>query len=506
MKISDGDMGMQFEVSGKKCRLLFDNPSNYKEVASHFLSDSVVSGAFTSFVQGLNYNRYTEEKFMIGGGSMGDADVGRIVDAYFNGDDIENVISSIGVGKSIPAFLGEIDGFDFVDKSIIDFYETFVATYGLIDSSARSELKAALMTAASDYIIDMMKSLDKSTYRDLFEIDETVELVFVPSSCRSKFSGFIDSRSVVNVSDVDSELTLVMDDEALNLLKLLNVSASDFVDFLKDKSGFDVLNSHNNIGLISQKCTRFRDNLEAWKFVCDVESKTPVSSDFNYPVWLKDEKYRNHISSIARVLLDDSRPPAISMESLCTILENPSDGGVATYNFEGNVRALLSGEYGKPFIAQGGRVGLHNFGEDSGYLTAVDSEILVDVRSGEIFAESGLANPPCDTYHTEPGVMTTTTKPYHLSGLVQRDNNNWRSSDIREDGGYLEIELNPDIAFDGKDAYWVTAHFPDGSQNTSSEIFNPQYAMESVEDEVRRLMASTDKWGCKMENNPKISM
>lgn len=313
------------------------------------------------------------------------------------------------------------------------------------------ELLDAVIDRLEGAAVEAMYLNDKSTPADAVPSHVVVEMPFIPDAHLLGIDDMFTGHSGVCFSAA----TAVPNSNFIRALKFFNVSPLEFVEEAA-RRGVDLTDPENG------------DNALRWKAVLDVGtgstlniSKLPLSGKYEIADW-------NETVALAHTARDFDRQPSLTMDSLFTVLDNASYGGVPVYVARLPLKEILAGKFDKPFLATGGFIGIHDFLNGSGYIKKPDAPVLIDPSKGE-FMPRGRGTVDA-VYGIVGSCYRAEIVPTEVPAYQRIKENVWLRT--AADGRQAEITMSK--ADDGADEYWVTTLDVSGSEagpRGTAEVF-----------------------------------
>jgi hypothetical protein len=423
----------------------------------------------------------------------------KFVDAYFSGgrDAVHEVVVSEGWFNEVGDAYWEDEKRNFEGK-LRDALEPLADE--IVEASDDEDLEATdivdtlveyLEEALRDVVEDAMREQDTSKIEDCIPPRAKTEFIFVPDM--GKLSA--DDLTVNFVGYYRSLDAIVPNLNFLRMLQFFNISVSEYMDAARgyindiregEKAAYDAEYPRKLEAEEKRRANRAAIRAEAGMEpeTCDdplVEPYVPYpdldSHDRHGQYWRAIEGIENgDITEASKLDLpytynrdqwnamvrklsmgkDVSRPAALSIEGLRVIVENcGGDGGdVPCFVMHAEIADVLAGRLDGPLLAQGGQIGLHDFGNGAGYLTRTEAPVLLDPATGSWTARIW-GNSVNKVYDKASEAFKATVEPTDASALwpmVRPDVYRHESNDG------LSAEIFGQFDADGEMEFWVTTY------------------------------------------------
>ena len=474
---------MEFEIDGEIINLDIFKADSHHSIASKFISHTAVKEKLTKIANDFYYAAYPDPDQ----GGASDTLINKIAGAYLEGgiDKVQEVIFDEELFQSTSDTIFYSGNSNFSDDISTNFYEAYLQKFGLTDSQELSHLRNLIDDYVRDEVVQLMEDGDTSVFTDLFSSHDTIRLSYIEG--RGQY-GCIDDISTHH-NDVCSESTTILADiNTMLLFKLLNVSPLKFVDYMREERNVDLLNPEISDSLTETSKKSYRENAQAWRFICAIDGGEYIEDNFDYPYWLSSDDEQVTLASLVRQTHDDTRKPVVSMKDLVTILDNSSYGGVGTLYFRVNVKSLLKGELDNQFLAKGGQIGLHDFINGSGYLSDVTNEVLIDPSSGSITTDDSFGYAPESVYGFVQSYLDVNIKPFESDNndLKMYKPGSWRCVFDNDKMATVQLEETEE----GIEVYRLTTHSADGREITPHEHSSPFSSLSEVVSKIEEIKKS----------------
>lgn len=425
---------MQFTIGKSTVTMEFSNSKDYAAVASAFLADPTVAAALKDHAASFYFRSWDRD---------GDVDQ----------QTIDKVVG-IALDQGVPAAVDYMIENDFdinpseyfracegrktTTSFISGFINAFAEENGIEEDSAEWEsFVETVLEWVVETIEEHMSEEDKSTPADFFKRGDEARVSFIQGYEKR---GYIDDIFSAHADNTCQSDTVKPDRNLMLQFKLFNISPVEFVDYYKERRGYDLANPTFGDGVSDYHRRQFLENAQAWSFACAVYNGSDVS-EIEIPDWLDYGTRAEEMAEVIRSCRDLDRPSAFSLETLETILDNATYGGVGTWYGRVNAKEIMQGQFENSFVATGGQIGVHDFINGSGYLTDVENDVLIDLRDGKLISDARFRNNPESVYGFTRRALDGETKGTKPSDWVRFGEGLWRSIAPTQDGVYAEIKL-----------------------------------------------------------------
>jgi hypothetical protein len=340
-----------------------------------------------------------------------------------------------------------------IDKALEEVYQALedaAASQNVnLDGSIRDDFHEIL----EDDIATWLSEFDKSAPTDIIPSHADVEVAFVLGYGVLGIDD-LQTRHFDHMSALDTVLPTA---NFLRFLKLINMAPSEYIAICAEE-GRDP-----SIVTPTENMSDFRkEELERhaleWQAVLDVErgtndfiSKLPLRGNYEIAEW-------NSRVELIQSIKDYDRPASVSAKDLVNIVDNASYGGVATFAARLPLKDMVEGKFDKPFLAQGGFVGLHDFVNGSGYIETPAAPILIDPAVCRMFVQTKRKDAIDEVYSIVPNAYRIKTMPFELPEWQRTGEDLWRRNG---DEGHVEIFRRK--GDDGETEFWVQSFDSDGN-------------------------------------------
>jgi hypothetical protein len=428
---------MQFTIGKSTVSFDIKEGQDYAAIAQTLLSDETVKAALKEHAASFYFRSWDSDD------RIEQATIDKVVaKALEEGVDaaIDYMIEN-HFDREPSLYYHNCDGKESTRKVLSSFLTEYASTAEMDDDDVE-EFEEAILEAAAEHVVEEMAEADKSQPHEIFSKNETARVAFVQGYGTV---GYIDDIHTSH-ADTTCQSDTVMPDRNLMLqFKLMNVSPVEFVEYYKAKHGQDLREPEFGDGVSAYRRGQFIENAQAWRFACDVYEGRDVSAN-QIPDWLSYGNRSLEMADVIRGCRDLDRPSAVSLETLETILDNASYGGVATWYGRLNAREILQGCFENSFVAEGGQIGVHDFVNGSGYLGSVERPVLIDMRDGKLVGDDRFRYNPESVYGFVQRALDTDTVGVKVSDWVRFAENSWRCA-ANEEGVYAEIVRTGEFTF-----------------------------------------------------------
>lgn len=364
---------------------------------------------------------------------------------------------------------------DDLKRALRDFAE---AAEEAADWLTEEEVTEACCEALKDHLLDAMRDSDKSTFEDSIPSHVKVETAFIPDYNQLG----VDDMFMHHWDVVFSAETALADSNLMRFLKFMNVAPSEFVAACRER-GFDPSQPVRGKETSDYRWQQVEENAQLWRAVLDVEagrndeiSKLPLRSSYEIAEW-------NSAVELVRAGKDCDRPRLVPMDDLFTIMDNASYGGVPVWAAKLPLKDILAGKFEKPFTAEGGLIGIHDFINGSGYLETLKTKISIDPASGGYRRSTSGRWSIDDVYGFVGSAWKAEVSAWDKPDWLRNRPDGWTRAS--KDGRFAEIKLSQGDA--GVPKYWVQTFDKDGSEGgprQTAEVFAELDAAKADADEA----------------------
>jgi len=344
------------------------------------------------------------------------------------------------------------------------------------------EIMEALVEALREDCVQAMYDNDASTPADAIPRHVTVELPFIPDYGDRGIEDLFTSHT----DTVSGSETVIPDAALMRALKFFNVSPREFVEEAA-RRGIDLVSGEVGEGTSDYRRRQAEENALRWCAVLDVEagstgniSRLPLRSQGEIADW-------NETVELARTAKDHDRPASLSMDSLFTVLDNATYGGVPCYVMRVPLKDLVAGKFDTPFLATGGFVGLHDFINGSGYIEAPDGPVLIDPSNGG-FRVRESKDEVDDVYGIVHRYYEARVAPVEVSPWQRIREDMW----LRREGDGREAVVTRASAGDGTEEFWIATADGEGEAAGPRAVAEAYLSLEEAKAEGDRALA--EEW------------
>lgn len=340
-----------------------------------------------------------------------------------------------------------------IDRILGDVLEEF-------DNLNGEEIKDELSDYFEDTIIDAMIESDDSKVEDCIPSHAKVDIVFIPDNHIYAW----DDMYTHHWDVCFSAETALADSNMIRVLKFFNISPEEFIEEAKER-GFDPSKPEISENISDYRRGQIEENALKWRAILEARGigkghirQLKLPSKYEMAEW-------NRTVDLARTCRDYDRPSSVSMDTLFTILDNASYGGVSAFVCRVPLTEVMNGVLDKPFTAMKGLIGIHDFMNGSGYIDQPEAPILIDPKKGKFSIRS-----VDDVYGIVPYYYNTEIQHVEVGPWIQNKPGKWLNID--DDGRFAEISRT--LAEDGIEEFWVSTCDKDGDlagPRETSEVF-----------------------------------
>jgi len=346
-----------------------------------------------------------------------------------------------------------------IDQALDEVYDEVYSAVAKEGIPLDRDLGDLLKEELSDDIQEWLSEFDDTAPFDIIPNHARVEVAFVVDYG----SLGIDDLQTQHIGHGSSIDTVMPNANFLRFLKLINMAPSEYIAACV-KEGRDPSVPVIGEELDDYQARRIERLALEWQAVLDVErgtseaiSKLPLSSEYAITEW-------NSRVDLINTIKDYDRPCAISDKDVVNIVENASYGGVATFVARVPLKDLISGVLTKPFMAEGGFVGLHDFINGSGYIETPRAAVLIDPAVGQFFIQSTRKDAVDDVYGIVSSCYNIKMTPYEAPEWKHVGENKWKNYKAE---GFIEIVRT--VADDNVEEFWVQSFDSEGNPAGSRE-------------------------------------
>ncbi|MCV9963673.1 hypothetical protein OIU34_17370 [Pararhizobium sp. BT-229] len=472
---------MQFTIGKSTVNMEFPDSKDNNAVASAFLANPDVAAAVKEHAASFYFQAWDRD------GDLDQSTINTVIGiALDKGTDaaadymIEN---DFDVNPS--DYFRACDGEKSTTKLIENFLSTFASENGIEeDSEDWNAFCEAVLERVTEKVEEQLSDTDKSSPADFFKRGDQVRISFIQGY---ETRGYIEDIFSAHADNTCQTDTVKPDRNLMLQFKLLNISPVEFVEYYKEKRGHDLANPTFGEGVSDYHRRQFLENAQAWRFACDVYNGVDVSES-EIPDWLDYGSRAQEMAEVIRSCRDLDRPSAVSLETLETILDNATYGGVGTWYGRVSAKEIMQGQFENSFVATGGQIGVHDFINGSGYLTDVENDVLIDLRDGKLIGDARFRNNPESVYGFTRRALDGDTKGATLTDWVRHKDGGWRSCEKSEDGLYAEISLVGDVNGERKNFSIV---YKNGDNQSQGDTFDFSGTLDAAKAYTRQLLVYT---------------
>lgn len=370
-----------------------------------------------------------------------------------------------------------------INNALEDAYQAVYDAVSEAGGDLEIDLHDEVQEAMSDDIATWMSDNDTSNPTDIIPNHAEVEVAFAMDY---GVLG-IDDLHTEHFDHVSSLETVVPNANFLRFLKLINMAPSEYIAICVEEGRDPSVASYPEDASDYRKERADEIALE-WQAVLDVERgtsehirKLPLRSKYEIDEW-------NSRVDLIRTIKDYDRPVAISDKDVVTIMDNATYGGVASFVARLPLKDLVADKFSKPFLAKGGFVGLHHFGNGSGYIEGPREPVLIDPAAGQFFIASARKDAIDDVYGIVGSYYKISAKAYDVPEWRHVGADKW----LRK-GEESAVEITRSKGADGAVEFWVQSldadYEPAGPRETA-EVFTDFEAAKAEGDAILDRSAS----------------
>lgn len=437
---------MQFTIGKTAVTLEINDTKDYVGIANALLADEAVAAEIKAHAASFYFRAWEND------GDIDQKAIDKVVSlALESGVDaaVDYMVEN-NWDRNPTEYFRSCDGHASTEKLLSDFLAKFAAAAGF-DADTKEAFREAIVEVVSEAVEEALPETDKSTPAEAFASGHTARVAFVQGYGNRGYIDDIASSHADNTCQTD---TVHPDRNLMLQFKLLNISPVEFIEYYAAKHGQDLRFPDIGENVSDYHRRQFLENAAAWRYACDVFAGADVS-DAALPDWLSYGNRAAEMAEVIRSCKDVDRPPAVSLETLETILDNATYGGVATWYGRVNVREIMRGEFESSFIADGGQIGVHDFINGSGYLDSVENDVLIDMRDGKLVGDGRFKYNPEEVYGFTHRALNCNTRGAKVSDWVRYTEDTWRNT-ATDDGLYAEIALTGGVADSDRKVFLVT--------------------------------------------------
>lgn len=292
-----------------------------------------------------------------------------------------------------------------------------------------------------EIMYDAMYEADTSTPEDSLPSHIKAEITFIPDNHLLAIDDMYPSHTGHSFSAEDARPSSSL----MRILRFFNVSPAEFVDECK-KRGWDPTIPDVDENMPDYRRKNIELDALTWKSILEISEGTtnhirelPLSDKYQINEW-------NSIVSLVKDGKDLDKPAVVDMDTLFTILDNATYGGVPCFSARVPVKDILNGALDKPFKVTGGQIGVHDFINGSGYVDTLQGELTIDPSKGKISTSS-----IDDVYGMVGSAYNVDITDAEVTGWVRAKENQWLKID-----GDRTVKIERSTSPDGNDKFWVT--------------------------------------------------
>jgi hypothetical protein len=327
-------------------------------------------------------------------------------------------------------------------QDVLDAIESLAEEARAENIDMEGDVSDDLYELFQDDVATWLSEFDTSKPLDIIPSHAEVEVAFVVDYGDLGLDDLMTHRNAI-VSAID---TITPDSNFLRFLKLINLAPSEYIAICAEEGRDPSVAIFD--GEVSDYDRRRAEELALqWQAVLDLErdsiehiSKLPLSGKYQIAEW-------NSRVDLAASIKDYDRPVALTNAEIVTVVDNATDGGVASFVTRLKLRDMVEGKFDKPFLATGGYVGLHDYINGSGYIETPSAPILIDPQISPMAIPSARKDRVNEVYGIVENTFRVQTTPYEAPEWRHAGQAKWVR---KHDGGHVEILRRPgdDGAFD----------------------------------------------------------
>lgn len=434
---------MQFTIGQSTVTMTFPDSKDFSAVANAFLANPLVAAAIKDHAASFNFRAWDRD------GDVDQQTINKVIDIALDkgADAAADYMTENDFDINPSEYFHVCEGKKTTTALISSFVDAFAEENGLEDGADEyGRFREQLLQWVVETVEEHMTNEDKSTPADFFKRGDEARVSFIQGY---ETRGYIEDISSAHADNICQSDTVKPDRNLMLQFKLFNISPVEFVEYYKEKRGHDLVNPTFGEGVSDYHRGQFLENAQAWRFACAVYNGADVS-DIEIPDWLDYGNRAQEMAEVIRSCRDLDRPSAVSLDTLETILDNATYGGVGTWYGRVSAKEIMQGQFDNSFVATGGQIGVHDFVNGSGYLTFVEKDVLIDLRDGKLVSDERFRDNPESVYGFTRRGLDCETKGVKLTDWVRFGEGQWRSTAPTQDGVYAEITLGRAVDDDRK--------------------------------------------------------
>lgn len=472
---------MQFTIGKSTVTMEFPDSKDHSAVATAFLANPDVDAALKEHAASFYFSAWDRD------GDVDQSTINTVIGIALDrgADAAADYMIENNFDTNPSEYFRACDGVQSTTKFIENFLSTFASENDIEeDTEEWDSFRETVIEQVTETVEEQMSETDKSIPADFFKRGDEARVSFIQGYGTR---GYIDDI-VSGYADNTCQSDTVNPDRNLMLqFKLLNISPVEFVEYYKEKRGHDLANPTFGEGVSDYRRRQFLENAQAWRFACDVYNGVDVS-EAEIPDWLDYGTRAREMAEVIRSGRDLDRPSAVSLDTLETILDNATYGGVGTWYGRVSAKEIMQGQFENSFVATGGQIGVHDFINGSGYVTTVEADVLIDLRDGKLVSDSSYRYNPESVYGFTRRALDGDTKGVTLTDWVRYKEGGWRSCEKSEDGLYAEISLVADVDGERKN---FSISYKDGDNHTRGDAFTFIGTLAAAKDYAKSFLVYT---------------
>lgn len=437
--------------------------------------------AQTKFIEDI-FRRVGKESFFEAFPTASDIDLttaNKIVDAYF--DDPESGVHQLYIDKNWDenpsTYFYHAGVKSDLESELSDILDTIYDETDIEQDDVFEALLEADEGRLRDVIYEAMREADNSTPEKSFPSHLKADITFIPDNHKLAIDDMYPSYNGYCFSAQDARPS----SNLMRILRFFNVSPSEFVEECKNR-GWDPTNPEIPEDAPDYRRKDIELDALTWKSILELGEGTtdfirqlPLPSKYDIAEWN---------STVKEVVggKDIDRPMVVDMETLFTILDNASYGGVPCFVARVPIKDILGGQLNGPFKVTGGQIGVHDFINGSGYVDTLAGELIIDPSKGKLTTRS-----IDDVYGMVGSAYKADIEKVEVSGWVHTKENQWI-----KDTGERVAEISRAVANDGVEEFWVLTKNEDGDLSGPRETSEVWLTLEDAKRDADTCL--TEEW------------
>jgi hypothetical protein len=428
---------MQFTIGKSTVSFDIKEGQDYEEVAQALLSDETVKAELKEHAASFYFRAWDRD------GGLDQSTVNTVIGKALDEgvDAAVNYMLENDFDQEALLYYHHSNGKESTSTFLNGFLTGYAAAADLDDDEIEA-FEEAVLDAVGEWVAEEMAEADKSQPHEIFASHDKVRVAFIQGYGTA---GYMDDIHTSH-ADVTCQSDTVKPDRNLMLqFKLLNVSPVEFVEYYKAKTGYDLCNPEFGDEVSEYRRGQYTENAQAWRFACAVYRGEDVS-ELEIPDWLSHGNRSQDMADVIRSCRDLDRPSAVSLETMETILDNATYGGVATWYGRVSAKEIMQGQFENSFVARGGLIGVHDFINGSGYIDTAQNPVLIDMRDGKLVGDASYRYNPEEVYGFVQRSLDAETVGCQVGDWVRFSENSWRCA-ANDEGIHAEIVRTGEFTF-----------------------------------------------------------